>query len=685
LIAVVGRRTFQNPALVEATLRIFAVRVNAELERASAAAALRASEANYRQIFEASEDSIFVHDWETGAIVDVNPRACETYGYTREELLRLGVPDLSAQEPSYAEAEVLRRIEQAKRDGSVGFEWRRRNKDGSLHWDEVRLKRAQIGGKLRVVAFTREITERKLAEEALRASEEQYRAVFNASADALVLWNSQSERVDVNPAYERIYGFSRQEVLDGHRMRQLPDGHWQLQREIIERTLAGERYHGEFETVRRDGERFPIEVRTIPIQHRGEPHVLAMIRDLTERRRVEKERVGLEAQLRQAQKMEAIGQLTGGIAHDFNNLLTSIMGYVSLAGGRDAALADHRLAGYLAQAQRSCERARDLIRQMLMFSRGYQGSPRAVSLASVVSSALPTLRAGMPATLEFGVQVDESVPLVQADPAQVEQVLLNLCINARDATDGIGHLRIGVHPMPEAHLVCSGCRQPIDGKFVELAVEDDGQGMAPELIERIFEPFFSTKETGKGSGMGLAMVHGIVHEHGGHVVVESHPGHGARFRLAWPALAERPGATSSDRPGSASSRAPRPVLAGSVLVVDDDETVGRFMRELLETWGLQAVCLHQPEAACELVRADPARFDVLITDHSMPKMSGTELARRIRQFHAELPIVLYSGHGGVLDSDEAGAAGLSAILRKPIDPDELARTLARCLGFHSAQ
>jgi PAS domain S-box-containing protein len=685
LIAVVSRRPFRDPALVEATLRIFAVRVNAELERAAAAAALRASEANYRQIFEAAEDSIFVHDWDTGTIVDVNPRACETYGYTRDELLGLSARDLSAGEPPYTEADALRWIEQARRDGSVGFEWRRRNKDGSLHWDEVRLKRAQIGGQLRIVAFTREITERKLAEEALRASEEQYRAVFNASADALVLWNSRSERVDVNTAYERMYGYRRDEVLAGARARELDAGHQRLQAQIIDRTLAGETYHGELETVRRSGERFPIEVRTIPIRHRGEPHVLAMIRDLTERRRDEQERTRLEAQLRQAQKMEAIGQLTGGIAHDFNNLLTSIMGYVALAGSRDAARDDARLASYLAQAQRSCERARDLIRQMLTFSRGHRGSPRAVSLASVVRGALSTLQAGMPATLEVRVQVDESVPPVHADPAQVEQVLLNLCINARDATSGVGHVAIEVLPAHVEGLLCSGCRQSVSGQFVELAVEDDGHGIPPDLVERIFEPFFSTKETGKGSGMGLAMVHGIVHEHGGHVVVESHPGRGARFRVIWPVLQDHQGAAPMDRDGIVSRQAPRPALAGCVLVVDDDETVARFMQELLETWGLQVVCLHRPEAALELVRAEPRRFDVMITDHSMPKMSGMELAQRIRQFDADLQIVLYSGHGDGLAGDDASAAGLAAVMRKPIDPDELAQALTRCLEAGSRQ
>jgi PAS domain S-box-containing protein len=685
LIAVIARRPFQDPALVEATLRIFAMRVNAELERAAAATALRASEANYRQIFEASEDSIIVHDPETGVIVDVNPRACATYGYSRDELLGLRVRDLSAEEPLDTEAGALRWMEQARREGSAGFEWRRRSKDGSLHWDEVRLKRAKIGGQLRIVAFSREITERKLAEEALRASEEQYRAVFNASADALVLWNSRSERVDVNPAYERMYGYRRDEVLAGARAGELDAGQWPAQAQIIDRTLVGETCLGELEAVRRDGERFPIEMRTIPIRHRGEPHVLAMIRDLTESRRVERQRVQLEAQLRQAQKMEAIGQLTGGIAHDFNNLLTSIMGYVTLAGGRDSALGDERLTGYLAQAQRSCERARDLIQQMLMFSRGHRGTPRAVSLAAVVRGALPTLEAGMPDTLEFNLQVDGSVGPVHADPAQVEQVLLNLCINARDATEGVGLVRLNVRQLATNDLVCAGCRQSVRGPSVEVCVEDDGHGMTPEVMERIFEPFYSTKETGKGSGMGLAMVHGIVHEHGGHVVVESSPGQGSRFRVIWPALPDHEAAASREPAGIVMSHAPRNALMGSVLVVDDDESVGGFMRELLESWGLQAVCLPRPDLALDLVRAEPRRFDVLITDQSMPKMTGLELAQRLRRIRGDLPIILYSGHGEGLADAEAAAAGLCAVMRKPVDPVELGCVLTRCLGSSPAR
>ena len=806
LISVVSRRPFKDPSLVEATLRIFAVRVNAELERAAAAAALKSSEANYRQIFEASEDAILVHDWYSGALVDVNPRACEASGYSRDELLSLDVRQLGAGEPPYTEVEGMQWIEKAKLEGGTTFEWCHRNKDGSLHWDEVRLKPAEIGGRRRILSFSREITERKKAEEALRASEEQYRAifnasadglylrdadfrivdvnpaylamkgytreellgtdsmmpastrgddewrgqlqrvlagevvqyetkaarkdgtwfdvevrgmllqyrgrphalysardiserkradealraseaqyraVFNASADALVLWNSRSERVDVNPAYERLYGYRRDEVLAGARARDLPAELRPQQASIVDRTLAGERYQGEIETVRRNGERFPIEVRTIPILHRGEPHVLAMIRDLTERRRVEEDRAQLEAQLRQAQKMEAIGQLTGGIAHDFNNLLTSIMGYVALASDSEPAAGDRRLAGYLAHAQRSCERARDLIRQMLMFSRGQRGSPRLASLATVVNGALATARAGLPGTIELSMAIDDSVPPVMLDPTQVEQVLLNLCINARDATGGTGRIGVSVRRLAASRVPCTACRQPISGEFVELVVEDDGHGIGPEVIERIFEPFFSTKEPGKGSGMGLSMVHGIVHEHGGHVVVESAPRRGARFRVVWPVAPEGTTDTSGETRHDDGLRSSRPALEGSVLVVDDEVAVGEFMRELLGTWGLDTTFVSRPEEALDLVTAEPLRFDVVITDQSMPRLTGLALAHRLREIRQDLPVILYTGHGEGLAEVDVGAARLCAVIRKPIDPVILSQTLARCL--HTAR
>jgi len=560
LLAVVTRRALGSPAFVESVLRIFAVRVNAELERVAAQQALRASQDSYREIFEASEDAIFVHDWDTGAILDANPQACAAYGYSREEFRSLHLGAISSGVPPYTEEEDLRWIERAKAEGSTRFEWHRRSRDGSLHWDEVRLKAARIGGQPRVLAFSREITESKLAEE---------------------------------------------------------------------------------------------------------------------------RRLRLEAQLRQAQRMEAIGQLTGGIAHDFNNLLTGIMGYVALAAERDTTIADRRLAGYLAQAQRSCERARDLIQQMLMFSRGQRGTPRPVALGRLVEESLASLRPTLPAPLELGVAVAPDLPAVRVDPLQVEQVLLNLCINARDACDGAGTVEVEVRPARAEGLECAGCRGCVTGDYVELAITDSGPGIPPALVERIFDPFFSTKENGKGTGMGLAIVHGIVHEHGGHVLVETAPGGGARFCVLWPALPEGSMDEAGDTPAvpgaSARRRIARPALAGSVLVVDDETTVGEFMRELLETWGLQADCVSSGQTALDLVVAAPDRFDAVITDQSMPRMSGLRLAQALRAVRPGLPVILYTGYAEGLARSELETAGIREVLRKPVEPGSLEAALAAVL------
>ncbi|HEX9771977.1 MAG TPA: PAS domain S-box protein [Steroidobacteraceae bacterium] len=552
LISVLARGPFERPEFVESVLKIFAVRAAAELERCESQTALRASEASYREIFEASEDAIFVHDWDSGAIVDVNAAACRAYGYTHAEFLRLTPADLGSGVTPYTGELAAGMIDRARREGVVRFEWHRRNKDGSLHWDEVCLKSAQIGGKPRVLAFMQEVTERKDAEA---------------------------------------------------------------------------------------------------------------------------RRARLEGQLRQAQKMEAIGQLTGGIAHDFNNLLTSIMGYVVLATERQSGSGDDRLAGYLEQAHRSCERARDLIQQMLMFSRGERGAARPMAAGSLARESLPLLRSSLPQGMHIAVDIDAACPAARLDPLQLEQVLLNLCINARDAVDGSGTLRVGARPRTIDTGVCTACRRDVSGQFVEITVADEGSGMTREVAERIFEPFFSTKEARKGSGMGLAMVHGIVHEHGGHIIVDTAPGLGTRFHVLFPALKE----SAVAAPEVAAHRTGRRDLRGSVLVVDDEATVGEFMRELLTSWGLEAASVARPQEAIELFGREPARFDLVITDQSMPRMTGFELARALHGAHPALPVILYTGYSDDLWEPDLALAGIRTLLRKPIDPAALAQALAEHL------
>jgi PAS domain S-box-containing protein len=561
----------------------------------------------------------------------------------------------------------------------VRFETAALRRDGTRLDVEVRCVPIQYRGAPHLLAIARDITERKRSEDALRLNEEQYRAIFNASADALVLRDAEFRIVDVNAAYAAMSGYAREEVLGADHVVANPrevDGEIKaLHREA----LAGEPIQFEAEWVRKDGTRSAVEVRGVPIRHQGRPHVLYAGRDIATRRRAEAEREALEGQLRQAQKMEAIGQLTGGIAHDFNNILASIVGYVTLAAEREAAAGDPKLAGYLEQATRSCRRARDLIQQMLTFSRGQRGERRPVDLKALVAESARLLHSSMPATLDLQTANGGSVPPVSLDPIQAEQVLLNLCINARDALAGHGTVRVSVRRARHA-AVCASCRGAVEGEFVELAVSDDGPGIPPEVMERMFEPFYSTKEVGKGSGMGLAMVHGIVHDHGGHLLVESAPGRGATFRVLFPAPVTDDAHAEHETLTGFTLPPRKSVLRGRVLLADDEEMVRGFMRELLEAWGLEVVEAPNGAAARDAFARAPDRYDLVITDQTMPQLTGMELACQVLALRPALPVVLYSGYADAITDAQVQAVGIRALVRKPVEPAALRGLLESLLA-----
>ncbi len=632
---------------------------------------LRASEHRYRLLFEMESDAILVVDAETLRLLDANRAAESLWGYARAELLAMTAADLSA-DPEQTRSSIQ------SPEGRVHIPLRyHRRRDGTVFPIEITSNRLWLDGRKIVISTIRDITERKRAEDALRVSEEQYRAIFDASADALVLRDADFRIVDVNPAYESMSGYRREEVIGADRVIANPPEVDGMVKALHAQALTGAPIQLETVMVTKGGRSAEIELRGVPIRHRGQPHVLYIGRDITARKRAEAERLALEAQLRQAQKMEAIGQLTGGIAHDFNNILTSIIGYVTLAAEREAAAADPKVAGYLDQATRSCRRARDLIQQMLTFSRGQRGERRPVDLRRLVAESARLLHSSMPATLDLELSTGGDVPPVSIDRVQAEQVLLNLCINARDALEGQGKVRIDVRRANHA-AVCASCRSAIDGEFVELAVSDDGPGIAPALAERIFEPFFSTKEVGKGSGMGLAMVHGIVHDHGGHLVLDTRPGAGATFRVLLPVLhADGADAEHETLTGFAPPARQRG-LRGRVLLVDDEEMVRGFMRELLEGWGLQVEVARDGAEARALFERAPERYDVVITDQTMPRQTGVELARGLLARRAGLPIVLYSGYADALTESQVQDAGIRALVRKPIEPAAL-RTLLETL------
>jgi PAS domain S-box-containing protein len=639
-------------------------------ERRRVEEALRASEEQYRAIFNAAQDSMVLRDAEF-RIVDVNPAYVRASGYTREEVL--GKDRLVANPPEMNEPiKALHR--RALAGEAVLIETQSASKHGTSADFELRGFPMQYGGRPHVLWIGRDISERKRAEEALRASEEQYRSIFNASSDALVLRDAEARVVDVNSAFLRLSGYTRDEVIQERRWFFAGPEMSATAKAMHARVIAGESVHFEVYGYRKDGARIDIEMHAVPMRYRGRPHALGMARDITARKRADAERAQLEAQLRQAQKMEAIGHLAGGIAHDFNNILTSIQGYAQLAAERPAAAADAKLSSYLDHLELACNRARELIQQMLVFSRGRRGAGRALALAPVVRQAIRLLRSSLPATLEIVPEFAPDLPAVLADPVQAEQVLMNLCINAHDAMHGRGTVHVAVTQQTVEGLVCASCRGAVSGGFVELAVADEGPGISAEVMDRMFEPFFSTKETGRGTGMGLAIVHGIVHEHGGHILAESSSA-GARFRLLFPAAA---GEQASEMAPRRRAAAPASPLKGRVLLVDDEQMVARFMRELLQGWGLKVTAVTSATEAKQVFTRAPRDFDVLLTDYTMPRMTGLDLAQALRAVRPGLPVIVYSGYTDVIPEADLGAPPVE-VVQKPIDQDALLVALTKHL------
>jgi PAS domain S-box-containing protein len=662
VIAIVSKKPLVDQHLIESVLKIFAVRASAEMERRDHEEGLRKSESQYRSIFDATTDSLVLRDAEF-RIVDVNPAYEAMSGRSRAEVLGAhGLTMTDAALNDYVRGLHVR----ALAGEPVIFEGKAARKDGSSFDIETRGVPISHQGRPHVLYIGRDISSRKTEEQLLRASEEQYRAIFNAAADALVLRDANARIVDVNRAFLEISGYSREEVLSDSRwIFALPEMS-KLAGEMHRRVIGGESVHFEIKARRKDGAPLDIEMRAVPIRYRGRPHALGMARDITARRREEAERGELEAQLRQAQKMEAIGHLTGGIAHDFNNILQGILGNLTLAQEHVEALRDAKLDRYLDRAHLSASRARELIQQMLTFSRGKRGAPRVLALPALLEEAAQLLRPALPSSIELEARIDPGVAAVRADPVQVEQVLLNLCINARDAMGGSGQIRLGLRAAPAEPTVCTSCRQKFTGRYVELSVSDSGPGIAAGVIDRMFEPFYSTKEVGKGSGMGLSMVHGIVHEHRGHVVVDTGP-RGSTFRILLPDAEE---AIQEFRNQRRESRE-KPRLSGSVMVVDDEGVILEFMGELLQGWGLDVLLLPGGVEARHAFAAQPERYDLVLTDQTMPRLTGLELAREIRGLRADVPVILYTGYGEEISSEQLAAAGVRALARKPVEPAEL--------------
>ncbi|HKO93456.1 MAG TPA: PAS domain S-box protein [Polyangiaceae bacterium] len=520
--------------------------------------------------------------------------------------------------------------------------------------------------------------ERLRSDAALRHSEESLRATIDTTPHVAIQWYDGRGRVLLwNRASEQMFGWKAQDAI-GKTLDQLihtPD-ETRAFLELIAEIGRTKQPFGPIESHfrRSDGSEGDCLSTMFSIPDAGgHPRFVCMDVDISERRRAEQQKAQLEAQLRHTQQLEALGTLAGGIAHDFNNVLAAIFAYGELA--QLDADQPQQARSHLVELQKAADRARDLVQQILTFSRRQVQDRCPARLQNVVQEAIKFLRSTLPATIEIETYIDWQAPLVLAASIQLHQVILNLCTNAAHAMQGAagGQGKLGVRVETLTCELASEVPGLTAGRYVRLTVSDTGHGMNAETRQRIFEPFFTTKAPGEGTGLGLAVVHGIVRDHEGVVRVESELGRGTKFQIYLPAHdwveAGVDEGLSVHSPGKGER----------ILFVDDETALCDGWRSVLERIGYLVTTFTNPLLALEAFRRSPRDFDLVITDLTMPHMTGTELGRRILELRPTLPILLVSGSTGSLTGEEVRALGLRDLLTKPVTPSALAVALRRTL------
>lgn len=512
-----------------------------------------------------------------------------------------------------------------------------------------------------------EVTERKLTLQNLEESENKYRVLYKSASDAIFLIDVETmDLLDANEAALNLYGYTYDEL------QKLKATDLSNQAEETKQTLQHDsdtiipiRYHK-----KKSGIVFPAEITANYFFMEGKSTNISAVRDISRRVESEKEKNRLEIKLRQSQKMESIGTLAGGIAHDFNNILSSIIGFSDLA--IDCAEDGSELQGDLQEIKKAGGRAAELVRQILLFARQSDEKIKPVKLPSIAYETLKFLRASIPQNIEIVEKID-SKQIIMGNEAQVQQILMNLCTNASQSMERSG----GVLSISIIDQVFTRESVPDNfnlnlGNYVKIEVSDTGVGIPPDSIDSIFDPYFSTKDVGEGTGLGLATVHGIVKRYSGDIKVESELGKGAVFTIYLPARNK-----ALDIEKKTVAKLPRG--NESLLIVDDEQAITKLIKKMLERLGYKVSVTNSSPEAVKIFRDDPKKFDLVITDMTMPEMTGEKLAIELMKLKPGIPIILCTGYSRVLSKEDALATGIRAYIEKPADKMVLSKTIRQVL------
>jgi PAS domain S-box-containing protein len=636
-----------------------------ELEnRRRAEAEMREADERYRALFDRSLDAVFVYGLD-GTFIDANAAGLKLLGYSREEIDRLTAEDLFEAESLVRAKKVLSHA--GSLDQERGFsEYVLRRQDGSAVTVEAKaVPLLRSGVAYGVLAIVRDVSDRRRAEQALS----RLAAIVESSQDAIFGTDPLGIITSWNAGAERILGFSAQEAIGQSFLMIAPPEETAVGEEMFSRACAGERVARLVTPVRKDGSRGQMSLTLSPTtDSAGRLTGVGFIAH------DESERVELEQKLSQAQKMEAIGRLAGGVAHDFNNILTGVKGHSAFL--LEALAPGDPRRDEVAEIDRAADRAAALTRQLLAFGRRQVLQPRDLDLNAVVQDMESMLRRVLGEDVMLRTRLDRGIGLVRADPGQLQQVLLNLAVNARDAMPNGGDLTITT----DMRDLAAGAAAVSPGRYVALSVRDEGAGIAPDVMPHIFEPFFTTKAAGMGTGLGLATVYGIVSQSGGDVDVQTDPGRGSSFTVllpvAGPAIGVAPSTPAPGIPAAASAER----CSGTILLVEDEYSVRTIATRTLRAAGYDVLAAADGEEALRLAGEHQGPIHLLVSDVVLPGIGGRVVAERLTELRPETPVLFISGYAkdAVL---RLGAAdpGIN-FLEKPFAPRELRQKIREVLA-----
>jgi two-component system cell cycle sensor histidine kinase/response regulator CckA len=619
--------------------------------------ALQASERRYRQMFEDTGAVMLLLDRETGEVLDANAAAAGFYGWSKRQMVGMRIAEIN----TVPTEEVARKVALAAEQRRSYFVCEHRLASGDVRDVEVHSSPLDLAGRPALFLIVHDVTDRLRMQSELAASEVKYRSILADAADGIAILSADGRVVEVNSRLCQFLGYGAEELLGRSLAQFIPEEDRAREPIRIAELGAGKTLLMPRRFLRKDGSTVQGEISARMLESGG---FQAIVRDVTERRY-------LEEQLRQAQKMEAVGQLTGGIAHDLNNVLTVVMTSAELML---SALPDDRddLRADLLELEAAAQRGAAMIARLLGFSRRASLNVVTLDLAHLVADLLPTLRRLLPSHIAISTQSTAGPVLVRADAGAVEQVLLNLATNARDAMPGGGELRIDVSVQQVDGPASDDALQP--GTFGCLEVRDTGHGMDEATRARVFEPFFTTKGPSEGTGLGMAMVYGLVQQQHGDIALESEPDVGTRVRVCLP------GSNALPLPSLPSDDARHwPRGTETVLLVEDEAPLRTAAKRILEKLGYTVLVAGDGEEGLRVFVANEDRIDVVVSDIVMPKLGGRGLYDAVRARSASMRFLFSSGYGGKDIQDLALERGGPPLLQKPWTAGELAVMLREVL------